>query len=165
MDKRLYPSGQSLVPTRDIETSPTASDYIETIRSSIKQKWISLTNLFASPPPIGSTTPAPITATYLKIAETEYTASGAIDANVSVAALNKTSKIEMTIAAPAAGRFLIIYQKDAGTAGHTVTLTAGTFDGSHTIATFNAQDKCLVLFGISATRFVIVANIGTVALT
>jgi hypothetical protein len=71
----------------------------------------------------------------------------------------------MTIAAPAAGRFLIIYQKDAGTAGHTVTLTSGTYNGTNTIATFDEYGECLVLLGVSATRFLVVSNVGSVGLS
>ncbi len=96
---------------------------------------------------------------------TELTASGAIDSHASYVELNNTTKIEATIAAPSAGRFLVITQTDAGTAGHTVTCTAGDFDGSNAIATFNAAEETLVLFGVSSTRFVIVENIGSVALS
>lgn len=96
----------------------------------------------------------------------ELLASGAVDPNVSFVVLNSTTpKIEATIAAPAAGRWLVITQTDAGTAGHTVTCTAGDFDGSNAVATFNAAEETLVLFGISATRFVIVENIGSVGLS
>lgn len=166
MDKRLYPSGKNIVKSSDIETTPTVADYIKTVRSLAKEKWLSLTNLFANPPAIGGTTPNTATFSNLNISETEYTASGAISSSVSLVALNKsTGAIAMTIAAPAAGRFLVIYQKDSGTSGHTVTLTAGTYNGTNTVATLNAQNECLVLFGISATRFVILENIGSVGLS
>lgn len=96
----------------------------------------------------------------------ELTVTGAIPAEVSYVELNHaTTKIEATIAAPAAGRFLVITQTDAGTEGHTVTCTAGDFDGTNNVATFNAAEETLVLFGISATRFVIVENIGSVGLS
>ena len=103
--------------------------------------------------------------TFLDFAATELTATGAISASVSYVELNHASvAIAATIAAPSAGRFLVITQTDAGTAGHTVTLTAGTYDGSNNVATFNAQNETLVLFAISATRFVVVENIGSVGL-
>ena len=79
--------------------------------------------------------------------------------------LNNTTKIEIVIDAPKVGWLLVISQKDAGTAGHTVTLTAGDYDGSNAIATFNAAEETLVLLGVSATRFVILENIGSVALS
>ena len=97
---------------------------------------------------------------------TEYTADGAIDSKDTYVELNSSgTAIAMTIAVPEAGRFLVITQTDAGTDGHTVTLTEGTYDGTNDIATFNAQNETLVLFGISATRFVIVENIGSVGLS
>lgn len=97
---------------------------------------------------------------------TALTVSGAIASTASFVTLNSTTPaIAATIAAPAAGRFLVITQIDSGTAGHTVTLTAGTYDGTNTIATFNALGETLVLFGVTATRFVIVQNIGSVGLS
>lgn len=93
------------------------------------------------------------------------TANATIPIDVGYVQLNSTTKIEATIAAPTKGRMLVITQSDAGTAGHTVTLTAGDYDGSNNIATFNAAEETLVLLGISATRFVIIENIGSVGLS
>ncbi len=152
MDVRLYPSAKQIIPTASIVTSPTTSDLIETIRGNATKKAITIANLLAAPPAL----------TKLTLSETIYTTTGAIASTVSMVALNGAGKLEMTIAAPAAGRFLVIYQKDARTDGHTVTLTAGTFDGSTTVATLDAANESLVLFGVSATRFLIVANIGGV---
>ena len=91
--------------------------------------------------------------------------SGAIKAGVSFVELNNsTTIIAATIAAPTKGQFLVITQKDTGTAGHTVTLGSGTFDGSSTVATFNAANETLVLFGVDTDRYVVVENIGSVAL-
>lgn len=103
-------------------------------------------------------------ATFLDLSPTELTASGPIAVNVSHVELNSTTPlIAATIAAPAAGWLLFITQTDAGTAGHTVTLTAGTWDGTNPIVTFNAQFDTLVVWGLSATRFIIFENIGAVA--
>lgn len=77
---------------------------------------------------------------------------------------NATTAIAVTIDAPKEGWFLVVTQADAGTAGHTVTLTAGTFDGTNNVATFNAAGETLVLMGVSSTRFVVVENIGSVSL-
>lgn len=76
-----------------------------------------------------------------------------------------STKIELTIDAPKVGWLLVIAQKDAGTEAHTVTLTSGTWDGSNTILTLNAANEAVVVLGVSATRFVIVENIGSVALS
>ena len=156
MDTRLYPSGKQVVPTSQVITVPVSSDLIKVYRGNSLQKAITIANLFAAPPAL----------TKLTLTPTAYIASGAIAADVSFVTLDSTTPAcAMTIAAPAAGRLLVIRQKDSGTAGHTVTLSAGTYDGSYTIATFNALDETLVLFGVSATRFLVVANIGSVGLS
>lgn len=93
----------------------------------------------------------------------EMTASGVLPA-VSHVQLNHASvKIEATVT-PTIGQLLIVTQKDAGTAAHTLT-TAGTFDGTNNTATFNAQNETLVLYGLSATRWAILENIGSVGLS
>ena len=74
-----------------------------------------------------------------------YTASGAIGPADNVVDLNKSDGIlAMTIAGGFdVGRILVITQIDAGTEGHTVTLTptGATFDGTNNTATFNAVIK------------------------
>jgi hypothetical protein len=88
------------------------------------------------------------------------------NAPVSYVELNNSSAgITLTIDKPKAGWFLVITQIDSGTAGHSANLTAGTYDGTNTKATLNSQYETIVLFGVSATRFVIVENIGAVGLT
>ena len=98
-----------------------------------------------------------------------YAASGAIAPADNVVDLNNVSKIAMTIAESGrdVGRILVITQIDAGTAGHTVTLTGTgcTFDGTNNTATFNAQYEALVLLCISDKRFLILKNYGSVALS
>ena len=98
--------------------------------------------------------------------ENEITAAGAATFDpddYGCLVLNHTSQITVTIAAPVPGKMLVIWQKDAGTAGHTVTLTAGTWDGTNDVATLDAQDECLIVIGVSATRYMIVENIGSIA--
>jgi hypothetical protein len=91
------------------------------------------------------------------------TANGAIRADAELVTLSKTGVLAATIAAPAAGRRLVITQVDAGTDGHTVTLAAGTWNGTNAIATLNAAGESLDVIGLSATRFLIVTNVGAVA--
>ena len=125
---------------------------IETFNGA-DRKAITLANLFAIPP----------------VNITTYTASGAIAATDSVAILASSTPattMVMTIAAPAAGRVLVITQDDAGTAGHTVTLTAGNWNGgANTIATFDARNETLLVVGLSTTRFLIISNTGSVAIS
>lgn len=95
-------------------------------------------------------------------------ASGAITLNSGLAMLaHATVVIEATLDAPAAGDELYIVDTSAtGTAAHTVTVPAGvTWDGSHTIATFDAPGEALHVIALSATRWLILENIGTVVLS
>ena len=66
--------------------------------------------------------------------------------------------------APAAGKILAVSHIAANTGTAQVVLSPGcTFDGTNGTATLNAANECLVVLGISATRYVILENIGTVA--
>jgi len=58
---------------------------------------------------------------------------------------------------------LIIRQLSSGE--NTVTCTVGTLDQTNTVATFNAADETLILLGVSSNRWLILANIGSVALS
>jgi hypothetical protein len=104
----------------------------------------------------------------LGLTPTTINAAGAavIDPDVAYVQLAHASQITATIAAPAAGQFMLIVQTGTGTAGHTVTLTAGTFNvaGNNT-ATFNAIGEALLIFGLSATLAIVVANVGTVGMS
>jgi hypothetical protein len=96
------------------------------------------------------------------------TATGAITLASGVVLLNHaTVVIAATKAAPTAGDELYIVDSSAsGTAAHTVTLPAGvTFDGTNNTATLNAPGEALHLLAISATRWFILENIGSVGLS
>lgn len=98
----------------------------------------------------------------------ELTASGAVTIDNGTVLLNHaTVIIAATLDAPRAGDDLVIVNASAsGTAAHTVTLPAGvTFDGTNNTATLNAPNEALHLRAISATRWFIVSNIGSVALS
>lgn len=96
----------------------------------------------------------------------EYTADEIIDnKKYSFIKLNNSSTaLSMILPAPVVGKFLIITQKDSGTEGHIVALGKGTVDGDSNALKFNAQNETVVLFGITSTRFIIIANVGSVAL-
>jgi hypothetical protein len=96
------------------------------------------------------------------------TASGAISIKSGLVLLNHASVIiAATLAAPVAGDDLTIVDSSAtGTAAHTVTLPAGvTFDGTNNTATLNALGEALHVIALSATRWFILSNIGSVALS
>ena len=90
-----------------------------------------------------------------------YSAAGAIGDADTVVTI--TGARAMTLAQPEPGRLLIIRQGDANTS--TVTCTVGTFNKTNAIATFNAANETLVLLGVSSERWLILANIGAVALS
>jgi hypothetical protein len=96
------------------------------------------------------------------------TATGAITLNSGLVQLNHaTVIIAATLDAPTAGDELYIVDNSAsGTAAHTVTVPAGvTFDGTNNTATLNAPGEALHLIALSATRWFILENIGSVALS
>lgn len=97
------------------------------------------------------------------------TASGAITVGRHglVTLAHATVIIEATLAAPTAGDDLIIVNTSAsGTVAHTVTAAAGvTFDGTNNTATLDAPEEALHLVAVSATRWKIMENIGSVALS
>ena len=98
----------------------------------------------------------------------ELTETGAITLNSGVVLLNHASVIiAATLDAPAVGDELYIINSSAsGTAAHTVTTAAGvTFDGTNNTATLNAPGEALHIIAISATRWFILENIGTVGLS
>lgn len=92
------------------------------------------------------------------------TTGTAISSTVTHVQLDKSDGVlASTLAAPSTGRLLIITQVDAGTSGHTVTLSSGTWDGTNPIATFNAKGETLVVLGLNAARFLVLVNLGSVA--
>jgi hypothetical protein len=97
------------------------------------------------------------------------TASGAITVGKHgvVTLAHATVVIAATLAAPTSGYDLIIVNTSAsGTVAHTVTLPAGvTFDGTNNTATLDAPNEALHIVAVSATRWYIVDNIGSVALS
>ncbi len=159
---RRYPVGDKYIDSGLVESTPTDADLllVYDATDTHDEKAISLANLFLNAPPAAFST--------LKLVPAVYTASGAIDPEASLVHLDTASgALAMTIAAPVANHLMIITQVDTGTDGHTVTCTAGDFDGSGSsgdVATFNAAEETLVLFGLSATRYVVLENIGSVGI-
>lgn len=97
----------------------------------------------------------------------ELTASGAVTAGIQSVELNHaTVAVAATIADSSnhQGLFIVKDTSASGTAGHSLTLTAGTFDGTNNVATMNAPDDALVVYFDSAGNGTILVNVGTVAL-
>lgn len=99
----------------------------------------------------------------------QLTATGAMNAKTGLLLLSHASVIiAATIPAPSAvGQLLAIVNNSAsGTAAHTATLPSGvTWNGTNTIATLNAPDEALLVVATSLTRYFILANLGSVALS
>jgi len=96
------------------------------------------------------------------------TASGAVNPGVERVELNHASVvIASTIADAKAhhGLFTIEDTSASGTAAHTCTLTSGTWDGTNTIATFNAPDEELTVYFDEEGNGRIILNTGSVALS
>lgn len=96
------------------------------------------------------------------------TATGAISINSGLVTLaHNTVVIAATLDAPVGGDDLWIVNASAsGTAAHTVTLPAGvTFDGTNNTATLDAPGEALHIMALSATRWFIAVNIGSVGLS
>jgi hypothetical protein len=98
----------------------------------------------------------------------ELTASGAVVAGVKSVELNHATVVVAATIADAAdhhGLFVVKDTSASGTAAHTLTLTAGTFDGTNNVATLNAPNEALIVWFDSAGNGTIVENVGTVALS
>jgi len=150
MDRKLYPNASQVYPAADLLATPVLTDVLSLIRDNESEKFLSIVNLVTKLAKLG-------------LAATTYTASGAIDPNIAMAQLSLAGGLTMTIAAPVANQFMVITQVGAGT--HTVTIASGDFDGTNEIATFNAAEETLILFGLSATRYAIIVNVGSVSLS
>lgn len=98
----------------------------------------------------------------------ELTSSDAVTAGKQSVELNHaTVAIAATIANANAhqGLFIVKDTSASGTAGHTLKLTAGTFDGVNNTATLNAPKECLVVYFDSAGNGTILENVGAVGLS
>ncbi len=98
----------------------------------------------------------------------ELTATGTVTAGVQSVELNHaTVAVVATLATSAGcpGLFVVKNTSASGSASHTLTLTAGTFDGTNNVATLNAPNECLVVYFDSAGDGTIIENVGSVSLS
>ena len=98
----------------------------------------------------------------------ELTASGAVTAGIQSVELNHASTAVVTTIASSVNHQGIFIVKDtsaSGTAEHSLTLTAGTFDGTNNVVTFNAPNDALVVYFDSAGNGSILVNVGSAALS
>ena len=98
----------------------------------------------------------------------ELLVSGAVTAGIQSVELNHaTVAIAATIANAVnhQGLFVVKDTSATGTEAHTLTLTAGTFNGTNNVATFNARDEALVVYFDSTGRGTLILNAGSVSLS
>jgi len=98
----------------------------------------------------------------------ELLATAAVTAGVQSLELNHATVVIAATIADAVnhpGLFVVKDTSASGTAAHTLTLTAGTFDGTNNVVTMNAPDEALVVYFDSTGNGVIVENVGTVVLS
>jgi hypothetical protein len=98
----------------------------------------------------------------------ELTASGAVTPGVNSVELNHISAaIEATIADLAAhpGLFVVKNTSASGSAAHTVTLTAGTWNGTNDVITLDAGKECIAFWVDSDGNGTVLENVGTVGLS
>lgn len=96
------------------------------------------------------------------------TASAAVTAGVQAVELSHaTVVIAATIADLSAHQgFLFVKNTSAsGTAAHTVTAAAGTWDGTNDVITLNAPNEAILVWIDSAGNGTIIENIGAVAIS
>lgn len=98
----------------------------------------------------------------------ELTVSGTVTPGINAIELSHaTVVVAATIADLANHKGLLVIKNTSasGTAAHTVTATAGTFDGTNDVVTLNAPKECIILWIDSAGNGTIVENVGGVALS
>ena len=97
----------------------------------------------------------------LKLPVQSYVADGAADETKGVHLLDGTgATVALTFTAPKPGEIHAFYCVDS-TSAVTVSLGAGTFDGTNGTGTFTVGDFLIVL-GITSTRFLVVVNSGVI---
>lgn len=115
--------------------------------------------------PISSSSPVGISGTLIPTSQ-ELVITGTVTPGVQAVELNDAVVIvAATLAAPVEGLLVVKDTSAAGTIAHTLTLTAGTFDGTNNVATLNAPNECLVVYIDSAGDGTIIANVGAVVLS
>lgn len=100
-----------------------------------------------------------------------FSSNGAIPYTAKLVEIDAGSgPLALTISQPVKGATVVITCTD-GTNASTVTLTSGNFyfvesgiNDSGNVATFDTTGQTLVLFGVSATRYVVLQNIGNVGI-
>jgi hypothetical protein len=117
---------------------------------------------------VGSTAPEIDNVADVSARVQELTASGAVTTGKQSVELNHaTVAVAATIADAVnhQGLFIVKDTSASGTAGHSLKLTAGTFDGTNNTVTFNAPNDALAVYFDSNGSGTILVNVGSAALS
>src|ERR1019366_7083115 len=111
-------------------------------------------------------------ASFRKVTTTAHTTTDSLDTAATMTAsadtfpaatlvkLNSTTPAIIKSFAIEQGKTRVITQMDAGTAGHVITMTGGTFDGTNNTATFGGQYQSISVYGVAAGKGLLLANQG-----
>ena len=72
------------------------------------------------------------------------------------------ANVQITKWTPTPGRMYVIHCKDSTNTTTVQMSTGGTWEGTNDLATFDAVGDALIVYAISASRVLIVENLGTV---
>lgn len=98
----------------------------------------------------------------------EFTADGVLPLGRTSVEISGTSAIAVTVddLSNWAGSVMFIKNTSAsGTAAHTLTASAGTWDGTNDVLTLDAPDEFIAVYVDSAGNGTILENVGAVALS
>ena len=147
----------------------TAADYfLDTYMALLAGDLIMVFAAGATTPTVVVVTAASVSTVTVSVGGSQtMIVSGAVTPGITELLLNDTTPlIAATIAdAKAHQGLFIVKQIDAGTAGHTLTLTSGTLNGTNNVATLNAANEALVVWFDSLGNGTIVENVGSVAIS
>ena len=85
--------------------------------------------------------------------------------NHGISYITSTKAQSYILASPVAGCQKTIIKTGTGTLVTTILSTSATFDGTNDQLTFNAANEAVILVGLTATRWGVVSNVGSVGIS
>ena len=145
------------------------SELVRDVRTALANRDIETINrLVQVAAVIGQWTAPTIAAADISTRVEVVTVTGTVTPHVESVELDHVdTAIAATIADAAdhAGLFVVKNTSATGTESHTLTLTAGTFNGTNNVATLDARDEMLIVYFDSTGRGQVIVNVGTVVLS
>lgn len=95
----------------------------------------------------------------------DATTSGAVGSGYQSVELNSVPAITMTMdATEHPGLFVVKHKSSSGGQNHFLNLTAGTWNGTNTVAKLDAANEALAVYFDSAGNGTVLVNVGSVSL-